>query len=88
MFRNEFCRLTFNMVLHTTDPVACHEFQIWNCSLEDRILPLLVDLERDYVKWMRGELHMDLKNPYSPAIRTADDLPEHEQSSSGFPRVR
>ena len=38
-------------------------------SLEDRILRMLVDLERDYVKWMRRELHVDMKNPCSPAIR-------------------
>ena len=38
-------------------------------SLEDRVLRLLVDLESDNVKWMRGELHIDKKNPYSPAIR-------------------
>ena len=38
-------------------------------SLEDRILRMLVDLGRDYVKWMRGELHMVMKIRYSPAIR-------------------
>ena len=30
---------------------------------------MLVELERDNVKWMRGELHVDMKNPYSPAVR-------------------
>ena len=37
--------------------------------LEDKSFRTLVDLERDFVKWMRRELHMDMKNPYSPAIR-------------------
>ena len=37
--------------------------------LEDRMLRMLMDPERDYVKWTRGELHMDMKNSYSPAIR-------------------
>ena len=38
--------------------------------------------ERDFVEWMRGELHMDMKNPYSPGnralSRAADELPERE----------
>ena len=38
-------------------------------SLEDRILRTLVNLERDFVKWMRRELHSDINNRYSPAIR-------------------
>ena len=38
-------------------------------SWRTEFVRMLVDLERDYVKWMRGELHMDMKNPYSPAIR-------------------
>ena len=55
-------------------------------TVEDRLLRTLVDLERDHVKWTRGGLHMDMKNPYSPALsRAADELPEHEQSG---PRVR
>ena len=38
-------------------------------SLENRILRMLVNQERDYVKWMRRELHTDMNNRYSPAIR-------------------
>ena len=37
-------------------------------SLEDRILRMFMDLERDCVRLMRRELHMDVNNPYSPAI--------------------
>ena len=49
-------------------------------SLEDRILRMLVGLERDYMKRMRRELHVDMKN-----TRTLDVLPKPEQCSSGFP---
>ena len=38
-------------------------------SLEDRILRMLVNLERDHVKWMQGELHMIMNNPHSLATR-------------------
>ena len=47
--------------------------------------------ERDHVEWMRGELHTNMKNLYSPAIRQfrgQDDLPKREQSSSRLPRVQ
>ena len=36
-------------------------------TVEDRLLQTLMDLDRDHVKWTRGSLHMDMKNPYSPA---------------------
>ena len=36
--------------------------------LEFRILRTLMDLVTDNIKWMRRELHMDLKNSNSPAI--------------------
>ena len=43
-------------------------------SLEDRIVRVLVGLERDYMKRMRRELHVDMKNTYSPAMRhTSED---------------
>ena len=33
------------------------------------IVRTMVELERDNVKWMRGELNMCMKNPHPPAIR-------------------
>ena len=80
-------RVTLQLVVNTGD------IQIMTVAyLECRIFRMLVDLERNNEKWMREELHMDMKNSYSPAIRhfprTADDLPKHEQSSSGSPRVQ
>ena len=38
-------------------------------SLEERVLQMVVDLERDFVKWLRRKLHMDMKCPYSLAVR-------------------
>ena len=62
--KQQKARVTLQLVVNTGN------IQIMTvASLEDRILHMLVDLERDYVKWMRGELHVDMKNPYSPAIR-------------------
>ena len=58
-------------------------------SLEDRILRMLVDVERDYMKWIarrtpRGHEEYVFAS-YETLPRTLDVLPKPEQCSSGFP---
>ena len=60
----ERVRVTLQLVVNTGN------IQIMTvASLEDRVLRMVVGLERDFLKWMRGELHIDMRTPYSPAIR-------------------
>ena len=63
--KQEKARVTLQLVVNTGNIQA-----MTVASLEERILRMLVDLDRDKVKkWMRRELHVDKKNPSSPAIR-------------------
>ena len=56
-------KVTLQLVVNTVD------IQIMTAvPLEYKIFRTPVDLERDFAKWMRRELHMDMDNPYSPAI--------------------
>ena len=39
-----------------------------SAAATDDVCKTLIDVERDYVKWMRGETRLDMVNQYSPAL--------------------
>ena len=83
--KQEKAKVTLQLVVNTGN------IQIMTvASLEDRILRMLVGLEQDYVKLMRGEHgHEDSVLTSNQTLsRATDELPEHEQSSPRLARVQ
>ena len=48
-------------------------------AVEDDVLGMLIDLDRDYVKQTHGETCLDKRNQYSPAIKHFPGTVDHSE---------